>query len=381
MCIRSFLFRDSTVYDDSEPPSLRAEFLEPRETGAILCAMLRRIDRVTRVRGPLPFGRGTETPRASVASVLVALPILALPAILLPGCATTGCEEWVTRVESVRVCNSKGTKCSYQDQSVPYCARKIGQRAAPAAAPVAAKTAASALPPRETRVPEKIVKPAPAPLPPVQKREAPTPQKIAKADPAPNQPEKDRQARTPDATGAPNLTLFWRSLFSASRYSGLRYGKFRKITLDPATAPASSPRVAAALKKHVRSVVRMQVASERNSTPMDHRLTVVVYQTHDREAAIELYRTMMRDEWRARKAQAQPGVTLVVVNTGDRKHPDTSGQRIRLQRGSYVIEVDEWKSIHKDAAGKPLPGKQFPHSHPISPEAVAKAVIRRFPAN
>jgi len=123
----------------------------------------------------------------------------------------------------------------------------------------------------------------------------------------------------------------------------------------------------------------MQAASEGKATPMDHRLSVVVYRAHNREAAIALYRAMMRDEWRARKAQVEPGVTFVVVNTGDKNNPEASGQRIRLQRGSYVIDVDEWKSIYRDTAGKPLPGKKFPHSPPISPEVVAKAVTKTFP--
>lgn len=124
----------------------------------------------------------------------------------------------------------------------------------------------------------------------------------------------------------------------------------------------------------------MQVASDSKFTPMDHRLAVMVYRAHNREAAVALYRAMMRDEWRARKAQVQPGLTFVVVNTGDKKNPETSAQRIRLQRGSYVIDVDERKSIYRDAAGKPVPGRRFPHSRPISPEVVAKAVTRTFPA-
>src|SRR5258708_1923788 len=119
---------------------------------------------------------------------------LALPAILLSGCASTGCEEWGTRVESVKVCGPKATNCTFQDQPVQYCARKSGERAAPASA-LRAKEG------RETRAPEKIGKPAPAPY----------------------QPREDRPAQTRDKTGMPNLTPFWQSLFSASRYPGLRY--------------------------------------------------------------------------------------------------------------------------------------------------------------
>jgi len=316
-----------------------------------------------------------------VRALLVALPALALPAILISGCASTPCDEWSTRVETVRVCNAKGLNCSFEEQPVQYCKRRSGQRDAPAAAPAVEETAVSGARPKETRSPEKIGKPAPATLPPEQKRAPPATEKTVRAEPASRQPEKDRRAQTRTKTGEPNLTSFWRSLFSASRYSGLRYGKFRKVTLDPATTPASSTQVAAALKANVRSVVSMQVASDSKFTPMDHRLAVVVYRAHNREAAIALYRAMMRDEWRARKAQVQPGVTLVVVNTGNRKNPEASGQRIRLQRGSYVIDVDEQKSIYRDATGKPLPGKRFPHSDPISPEVVAKAVIRTFPAN
>jgi hypothetical protein len=65
---------------------------------------------------------------------------------------------------------------------------------------------------------------------------------------------------------------------------------------------------------------------------------------------------------------------------GDKNKPEAAGQRIVLQRGPYVVEVDEWKSIYRDAAGKPVPGKQFPHSGPISPSVVAKAVTSTFPA-
>jgi hypothetical protein len=293
---------------------------------------------------------------------------LALAAILLSGCASTACEEWGTRVESVKVCvDPKGTNCTYQDRPVQYCARKSGERAAPAAAPGGKEPTAL-----QPRAPEKTAKPAPA-AKPEPEQAAPAPKKIARAEPA-AKPKEDRK------TGTPNLTAFWRSLFSASRYPGLRYGKVNRVTMDPATTPASSTQVQAALKTHVRSVVSMQVASDSKSTPMDHRLAAVVYRAHNREAATALYAAMMRDEWRDRKPQTQPGVTFVVVKTGDKNKPETPGQRIFLQRGTYVIDVDEWKSIYRDAAGKPVPGKQFPHSPPISPDVVVKAVIKTFPA-
>jgi hypothetical protein len=252
---------------------------------------------------------------------------------------------------------------------VRYCARKTGERAAPAAAP-GKGAAASAPQPKEARAPEKTAKAAPAAIRPEQEREAP----------APKQPKADRRAQALDKSGMPNLTPFWRSLFSASRYSGLRYGKVKRVTTSPETTPASSARVEAALKTHVRSVVSMQVASDSKSTPMDHRLEVVVYRAHNREAAVALYAAMMRDEWRDKKPLAQPGVTLAVVKTGDKNNPEAGGQRMYLQRGSYVVEVDEWKSIYRDAKGKPVPGKQFPHSGPISPSVVAKAVTTTFPA-
>lgn len=288
---------------------------------------------------------------------------LMLPAILLSGCAGTGCEEWGTRVESVKVCNSKGTNCTFEDQPVQYCARKPGERAAPAAARGGKE-------PGATRAPEKTAKAAPAPDRPEQERGAP----------APKQPKEDRRAQTLYKTGMPNLTPFWQTLFSASRYPGLRYGKVRKATMSPATSPASSTQVEAALKTHVRSVVSMQVASDSKSTPMDHRLAVMVYRAHNREAAVALYAAMLRDEWRDRKPQTQPGVTLAVVKMGDKSKPEAAGQRIVLQRGPYVVEVDEWKSIYRDAKGKPVPGKQFPHTGPISPNVVAKAVTQAFPA-
>jgi len=296
---------------------------------------------------------------------------LALPAILLSGCASTPCEEWGTRVESVRVCGPRGMNCTYQDQPVRYCVRKSSERAAPGKEPGAA-----ALRPKEgpeTRAPEKIAKPAPVPN---QEREAPAPKKTGKADPAPRQPK----TQTLDKSGMPNLTPFWQSLFSASRYSGLRYGQVKRAATSPTITPASSARVEAALKTHVRSVVSMQVASDNRFTPMDHRLDVVVYRAHNRQAAVALYTVMLRDEWRDKKPQAQPGVTLAVVKTDDKNNPKGAGQRIYLQRGSYVVEVDEWKSIYRDAGGKPLPGKQFPHTGPISPNVVARAVIQTFPA-
>jgi hypothetical protein len=74
------------------------------------------------------------------------------------------------------------------------------------------------------------------------------------------------------------------------------------------------------------------------------------------------------------------GVTLALVKTDDKNNPEGRGQRIYLQRGAYVVEVDEWKSIYRDAAGKPVPGKQFPHTGPISPNVVVKAVTSKFPA-
>ncbi|HUL94046.1 MAG TPA: hypothetical protein VLV56_17050 [Burkholderiales bacterium] len=293
---------------------------------------------------------------------------VALPAILLAGCAGTGCEEWDTRVESVKVCNSKGLNCSMQEQPVQYCARKTGERAAPAAA--RGKAPAAPAQPKEARAPEKTARAAPAPIRPEAEREAP----------AAKQPKEDRRAQARDKNGMPNLNPFWQSLFAASRYPGLRYGKLRRVAMSAATAPASSPQVEAALKSNVRSVVSMQVASDSKSTPMDHRLEVVVYRAHDREAAAALYAAMMREEWRDKRPQTQPGVTLAVVKTGDKKTPDASGQRIYLQRGPYVVEVDEWKSIYRNAAGKPVPGKQFPHTGPISPGVVAKAVTQTFPA-
>jgi len=297
---------------------------------------------------------------------------LALPAILLSGCASTPCEEWGTRVESVRVCGPKGMNCAYQDRPVRYCVKKGSERAAPGGK----EAGASALRPKEgpeTRAPEKIAKPAPVQN---QERAAPAPKKTGKADPAPRQPK----AQTLDKTGMPNLTPFWRTLFSASRYPGLRYGKVKKAAMSPAITPASSARVEAALKTRVRSVVSMQVASDARFTPMDHRLEVVVYRAHNREAAVALYTVMMRDEWRDKKREAQPGVTLSIVKTDDKSNPKGGGQRIYLQRGSYVVEVDEWKSIYRDAKGKPVPGKQFPHTGPISPNVVAKAVTQTFPA-
>lgn len=311
-----------------------------------------------------------------MAAILRAIGTLTLvpPVILLSGCASTNCEEWGTRMESVKVCGPKGTNCTFQDQPVQYCVRKSGERAAPGGK----EPGAAALPPKEGReAPEKAAKPALAPSRPQQERAVPAPKKIAKADPAPTLP-KEAQAR--DKTGMPNLTPFWQSLFSASKYSGLRYGKVKRVTLNPAATPATSTQVQAALKTHVRSVVSMQVASDSKSTPMDHRLAVMVYRAHNREAAIALYTAMMRDEWRDRKPQSQPGVTFVVVRTGEKNKPETAGQRIYLQRGSYVVEVDEWKSIYRDAAGKPVPGKQFPHSDPIGPDFVVKAVTGTFPA-
>ena len=310
----------------------------------------------------------------------IGTPALALSAVLLSGCAGTvdsDCEEWGARVEPVRVCNSRGMNCSIQQQTVEYCARRSRQRAALAGAPGGKAPDAARVQPKEaqlTQATEKTVKPAPAPAEP--ERAAPAPKKTGKADPAPRQPK----AQTPDKTGMPNLTPFWQTLFSASRYPGLRYGKVQKANLSPAATPASSPGVEAALRTRVRSVVSMQVASDNRFTPMDHRLDVVVYRAHNREAAVALYAVMTREEWRDKKPHAQPGVTLAVVKTDDKNNPEGRGQRIYLQRGPYVLEVDEWKSIYRDAKGKPVPGKQFSHTGPINPGVVAKAVIQAFPA-
>src|SRR5215831_7889021 len=298
-----------------------------------------------------------------MAPLLRAIGTLASATTLLSGCATTGCEEWGTRVESVKVCGPKATNCTFQDQPVQYCARRTGDRAAPAAA--AGKDSGAALQPKagsENRAP--TIKPAP------QERRATAPEKIGKAS-----PPKDKQPQATDKTGMPNLTPFWQSLFSASRYPGLRYGKVKKVAMGPGTTPANSPQMHAAIKTHVRSVVSMEVASDSKSTPMDHRLVVVVYRAHNREAAIALYSTMTNEEWRDRKSQAQPGLALFVVTSGDRNKPEAGEQRICLQRGQYVIDVGEWKSIYRDAAGK-----QFPHTGPISPNVVVKAVTSTFPA-
>jgi hypothetical protein len=298
---------------------------------------------------------------------------VALAAILLGSCAGTPCEEWVTRVEPIRVCGPKGMNCTVQNEPVRYCVRKKGERVALPDGKEPVATALRAREETETRAPEKIAKPAPAPEP---KREAPPPKKTGKADQAARQPK----AQALDRIGMPNLTPFWQSLFSASRYPGLRYGRVKKATMGPTTTPASSPGVEAALKTRVRSVVSMEVASDARFTPMDHRLDLVVYRAHNREAAVALYAVMMREEWRDKKHQAQPGVTLAIVKTDDKNNPDGSGQRVYLQRGPYVLEVDEWKSVYRDAKGKPVPGKQFRHTGPISPDVVAKAVIQAFPA-
>jgi len=279
--------------------------------------------------------------------------ILVLSATLLSGCATTDCEEWGTRVQPVKVCvDPKGMNCTVQDQPVRYCVRKTGERAAPVAA-----TRGKPAPPANRAEPE---------------REAAAPKKPAGSASTPKQPL--------DKTGMPNLDPFWQSLLSASRYPGLRYGKVRKVTMSPSSAPASSPQVEAAIKTRARSVVNMQVASDAKSTPMDHRLEVTVYRAHNREAAAALYAAILREEWRDPKPQAQPGVTLAVVKTGDKNDSDGAGQRIYLHRGAYVVEVDEWKSIYRDAKGKPVPGKRFPHTGPISPSVVAKTVVQSFPA-
>jgi len=284
---------------------------------------------------------------------------LAPPAILLSGCAGTGCEEWGTRMEAVTACGPKGTNCTVRDQPVQYCVRRTGEPAAPALASGGKGPVAAAPRPKEGA-------------------EARASGKTGKADTLPSRPESGQKART--KTGAPDLTAFWRALFSASRYPGLRYDKVKRVTTGPKTTPASSAQVEAAIKTHVRAVVSMHVASDSKSTPMEHQLGAVVYRAHNRDAAAALYSAILRDEWREKKAQSKPGVSLVVVNTGDRKKPEASGQRTYLQRGSYVVEVNEWKSIYTDAAGKPVPGKRFPHSGPMSPDVVAKAVVGTFPA-
>jgi len=285
---------------------------------------------------------------------------LALPAILLSGCAGTGCEEWGTRVEAATVCGPKGMNCTVRDQPVQYCVRRTGEPAAPALAS------------REK---------GPVPAAPKQKEgaEARASEKAGKADTVPSRPQGGQKAQ--NKTGAPNLTAFWQSLFSASRYPGLRYDKVRKVTTGPKTTPASSAQVEAAIKTHVRTVVSMHVASDSKSTPMEHQPGAVVYRAHSRDAAAALYGAMLRDEWRERKPQSKPGVSLVVVNTSEKKKPEVSGQRMYVQLGPYVIEVNEWKSIYTDAAGKPVAGKQFPHSGLTSPDVVVKAVVGAFPAD
>jgi len=284
---------------------------------------------------------------------------LALPAILLSGCASTGCEEWGTRMEAATVCGPKGMNCTVRDQPVRYCVRRTGEPAAPALASGEKGPVAAAPKPKEVA-------------------ESRAPEKTGKADTVPSRPQGGQKAQ--NKAGAPNLTAFWHSLFSASRYPGLRYDKLKRVTTGPKTTPASSAQVEAALKKHVRSVVSMHVASDSKSTPMEHQLGAVVYRAHNRDAAAALYGAMLRDEWREKKPLSKPGVGLIVVDTSDRKKPGVSGQRIYLQRGSYVVEVNEWKSIYTDAAGKPVPGKQFPHSGLMSPDIAAKAVVGTFPA-
>ena len=98
-------------------------------------------------------------------------------------------------------------------------------------------------------------------------------------------------------------------------------------------------KVQAALKTHVRSVVSMQVASDSKSTPMDHRLAVVVYRAHNREAATALYKAMMRDEWRDRKPQAQPGVTY-------RAEPEFDQSRNALDELSRALASRELGSAY-----------------------------------
>src|SRR6266480_3915723 len=78
------------------------------------------------------------------------------------------------------------------------------------------------------------------------------PERTGKPAPATNRPDQEPGAPASGKAGMPNLTPFWKSLFSASRYPGLRYEKVRRATMGPATAPASSTQVQAALKTHVR---------------------------------------------------------------------------------------------------------------------------------
>jgi len=320
---------------------------------------------------------GIGTYRPGVRSLVGTLAALVLPAILLPGCASTPqpvCDQWRARVETVRVCNAKGMQCTLEEQSVPYCSRTAGRRTVAAPASVRSEPAA----PRKTeesrkpRAAEKAAAPARAPVPP-----EPAPKKIAKADPPPPPRKAEPPART--AKAGPDLDRFWRSLYSASRVSGLRYGPVREVIRDPATMPASSARVVAALRKHVNTVVSMEIASDRKSTPMDHRLSAVVYQAHSPDAAAALYDAIVRDEWRERKRIARRGVRAVVVNADD-KRDQTAEQLIYVQRGSYVLDVHEWKSVHRDAKGKPIPGKRFAHTPPVNADTVAKAAIRTFPA-
>lgn len=281
------------------------------------------------------------------------------------------------------MCNEKGTQCNYEEQSVPVCARTSRQRTAAAAVHVTREPAAPRPMPKESpaaRAPERTAAPAPVPPRPEPRRAAPAPEKIAKptATPASAHAKEAPRAQA-RSTGGPDLDRFWRSLYSASRYAGLRYGPVREVIRDPSTMPASSTRVMAALRKHVSTVVSMEIGSDRKFTPMDHRLSAVVYQAHSADAAVALYNAIVRDEWRERKPLKRRGVRAVVVNVDD-KDDEAGEQLVYVQRGSYVLDVHEWKSVHRDAKGKPIPGKRFAHSRPIDPDTVAKAAVRTFPA-
>jgi hypothetical protein len=284
-------------------------------------------------RAPLMIGMS----RARIAATVIPFLMLVLPAILLPGCVTTECEKWLTQVETVKVCDAKGLNCSLQKKSTQYCAKKKGQ------------------PAESTGAPEDN-------------------------GPSVYGPQLAEDRRTREKIGVPDLTPFWQSLFSASRYPGLPYSKLEKITTGPTTTPANGHGIEAALEKHIRVAVRMRVVSNSKLTPMDHRLTVSVYLAHNREAAVALYEAMMREEWNYKKPYSRRGVTFFVFNRNYKNSPGVSWQQIYLQRGSHVIDVDEWKSIYRDASGNPLPGKQFPHTRPIRADDVVKTVINTFPA-
>jgi hypothetical protein len=303
------------------------------------------------------------SPHGTLVSLLVTATLLAACADT-PRTADAVCTAWRTRVETVRVCNQKGMQCAFEEQSVPYCVRTGVRRAGAGVAAVSPETA----PPR-------------SPLKAVSLK------RTAENDGAPTSASAAQQPRTQGERNAkgrsrstPDLDRFWRSIYAASRYKGMRYGRVQETIRDPATLSSGSARVVAALRKNVNTVVVMEVASDSDSTPVDHRLTAVVYQAHNAEAAGALYAAIVRDEWREKKRLGRRGVKLVVVNTGDRKQPDTNGQRIHLLRGSYVLDIDEWKSMRRDASGKPVPGKALRLTPPVSPDAVARAATVAFPA-